>query len=115
MNAVLKSAKKAVAKRDLFAEISEGFVALANSRGGKQTLKTHSVTFKPAPALTPVELKKLRNKLELSQPLFANMLRTNVSTLKNWEQGKAKPNAQAALLIGLVKRYPDTVKKLAMV
>ena len=59
MNAVLKSAKKAVAKRDLFAEISEGFVALANSRGGKQTLKTHSVTFKPAPALTPVELKKL--------------------------------------------------------
>ena len=30
-------------------------------------------------------------------------LRTNVRTLENWEQGRAKPNAQAALLINLVK------------
>lgn len=28
------------------------------------------------------------------------------------KQGRAKPNAQAALLIRLVKRYPDTVKRL---
>jgi putative transcriptional regulator len=40
-------------------------------------------------------------------------LRTNVRTLENWEQGWAKPNAQAALLINLVKRYPDTVERLA--
>ena len=115
MNAMVKPAKKVATKRDLFAEISEGFAALAKSRSGKQTLKTHAVAFKPAPTLTPADLKKLRHKLELSQPLFANILRTNISTLKNWEQGKAKPNAQAALLIGLVKRYPDTVKRLAKV
>ena len=34
-------------------------------------------------------------------------------TLENWEQGRAKPNAQAALLINLVKQYPDTVQRLA--
>jgi putative transcriptional regulator len=42
-------------------------------------------------------------------------LRTNPRTLENWEQGRAKPNAQAALLIGLVRRYPDMVARLAEV
>jgi len=40
---------------------------------------------------------------------------TNVRTLENWEQGRAKPNAQAALLISLVKRFPDTVERLAAI
>jgi putative transcriptional regulator len=34
-------------------------------------------------------------------------------TLENWEQGRARPNAQAALLIRLVRKYPDTVRRLA--
>ena len=36
-------------------------------------------------------------------------------TLENWEQGRAKPNAQAALLINLVKHYPDKVTRLASI
>jgi putative transcriptional regulator len=51
----------------------------------------------------------------MSGALFAAYLRTNVSTLENWEQGRAKPNAQAVLLINLVKRFPDTVERLATV
>ncbi|HKS06349.1 MAG TPA: hypothetical protein VJR92_08565 [Gemmatimonadaceae bacterium] len=34
-------------------------------------------------------------------------------TLENWEQGRARPNAQAALLIRLVRRYPDALQRLA--
>jgi putative transcriptional regulator len=40
-------------------------------------------------------------------------LRTNVRTLENWEQGRAKPNAQATTLIRLVARFPETVAQLA--
>ena len=36
-------------------------------------------------------------------PFFAIDLRTIVRTLENWEQGRAKPNAKAALLINQVK------------
>jgi putative transcriptional regulator len=63
--------------------------------------------------VTPKELIRVREKLKLSRPLFAVYLRTNVRTLENWEQGRARPNAQAALLINLVKQYPDTVQRLA--
>ena len=39
------------AKRNLFAELSEGMAALAKARQGKRTLRTHAVEYKPAPAI----------------------------------------------------------------
>jgi putative transcriptional regulator len=113
----MKSTAKAAraAKRDLFAELSEGLSALAEARVEKRTLRTHSIEYKAAPQVTPKELIRVRQSLKLSRALFAVYLRTNVRTLENWEQGRAKPNAQAALLINLVKRYPDTVERLAAI
>ena len=102
-------------KRNLFAEITEGFDALAEERAGKRTLRTHAVETLPAPDVSAGELLALRERLRLSRPVFARYLRTNPRTLENWEQGRAKPNAQAALLIRLVERYPDTVERLAAV
>jgi putative transcriptional regulator len=102
-------------KRNLFAELAEGFDALAEERAGKRTLRTHVVEAKPAPEVTAEELLALRERLHLSRPVLARYLRTNPRTLENWEQGRAKPNAQAALLIKLVERYPDTVERLAVV
>ena len=110
-----KRTRKRSLKRNLFAELSEGVEALAQARQGKRTLRTHAMEFKPAPTLTPQELIRIRKNLKLSRALFAIYLRTNLRTLENWEQGRAKPNAQAALLINLVKRYPDTVDRLASI
>jgi putative transcriptional regulator len=111
----VKPTRKRSAKRDLFAELKEGMDALADARHGKRTLRTHTMEFKPAPTLTPKEVIRVRKNLKLSRAVFAIYLRTNVRTLENWEQGRAKPNAQAALLINLVKHYPDTVQKLASI
>lgn len=110
-NAKTKQAR--VTKRNLFRELQEGMTALADGRQGKRTLRTHAVEFKPAPEVSPKELIRVRERLKISRAVFAVYLRTNVRTLENWEQGRAKPNAQAALLINLVKRYPDTVERLA--
>jgi putative transcriptional regulator len=100
-------------KRNLFNELTEGLDALAEQRAGKRTLRTHTVKAKPAPTITARELARIRKDLNLSRGLFAGYLRTNVRTLENWEQGRAKPNAQAALLIRMVQRFPDTVHRLA--
>jgi len=37
------------------------------------------------------ELSALRERMNLSRALFARYLRTNVRTLENWEQGRARP------------------------
>ena len=115
MKTSVKTKTAIAAKRELFAELSEGMAALADARQGKRTLRTHAVEYRPAPKVTPRELIRVREDLKLSRALFAIYLRTNVRTLENWEQGRAKPNAQAALLINLVKKYPDTVQRLAAI
>ena len=102
-------------KRDIFAELTEGFGALQQQREGKLTLRTFKVQSKPAPVLSPQDVMSVREQLHLSRPVFARYLRTNPRTLENWEQGRAKPNAQAVLLINLVKRFPDTVGRLASI
>lgn len=112
---VAKTKSTRATKRNLFAELGEGMAALAEARQGKRTLRTHAIEYKPAPKVTPKELIRVRENLKISRALFAVYLRTNVRTLENWEQGRAKPNAQAALLINLVKRFPDTVQRLATI
>jgi putative transcriptional regulator len=102
-------------KRDLFEELKEGFNALQSAREGKITLRQHVVETKPAPSITPEELMALREKLRISRTVFARYLRTNERTLENWEQGRARPNAQAAILIRMVERYPDTVERLSTI
>ena len=106
---------KAKAKRNLFAELNEGFDALAAERKGKLTLRTTVVDSKPAPKVSADEVLSVREGLHLSRAVFANYLRTNVRTLENWEQGRARPNAQAALLIKMVEEFPDTVQRLAAI
>jgi Predicted transcriptional regulator len=115
MKRSVKPTRKRSAKRDLFAELIEGMDALADAKQGKRTLRTHVVEFRPPPTITPREVIRVRMNLKLSRALFAVYLRTNVRTLENWEQGRAKPNAQAVLLINLVKHYPDTVQRLASI
>jgi putative transcriptional regulator len=102
-------------KRDIFAELTEGFEALKSERAGKLTLRTFKAENKPAPSLSPQEVVQVREQLHLSRPVFAHYLRTNARTLENWEQGRAKPNAQAALLIRMVAQFPDMVQRLATI
>ncbi|AZD93559.1 MULTISPECIES: helix-turn-helix domain-containing protein [Pseudomonas] len=100
-------------KRDIFSELVEGFDALAKERQGKLTLRTYKVKLNALLPITAEEVLAVREQLNLSRSVFAMYLRINTRTLENWEQGRAKPNAQATTLIRLVQRFPDTVERLA--
>ena len=54
-------------KRDVFAELVEGFDALKCEREGKLTLRQIKVPHNPVPTLAPEELVEVREKLRLSQ------------------------------------------------
>lgn len=102
-------------KRDLFAEMMQGVSEMGAQREGKITLRQHTVAAKPAPEVTAEEIVAVRSRLKMSQPVFARRIRTTTASLRNWEQSKAKPNPQAALLIKLVEQFPDMVERLEAV
>lgn len=99
-------------KRNLFAELKEGFQELEAQREGKLTLRQQEVRLEPVATIDANDLLALRRRFNLSRAVFAMYLRTNPRTLENWEQGRARPNAQAATLIRLIERYPDTLGRL---
>lgn len=101
-----------MSKRNLYAELQEGMDSLAAERKGKITLRKFS---RPIPVdvdLSPEDIKAIREAARCSQTVMAHRLHVNPRTYQNWEQGKAKPNAQAAILIRLVAKHPETLRLL---
>src|SRR5213596_203708 len=70
MRKIVKHQDKRMAKRTVFAELTEGMAALAESREGKRTLRTHAAEFKPAPTVMPKELIRVRQSLNMSRALL---------------------------------------------
>lgn len=101
-----------MAKRKLFNELMEGVAAMKAHREGKVTLRTYTLKPKPLPKVDSRLIKDTREKLQCSRAVFARKLRINERTLEKWEQGRAKPNPQAAALVLLVRKYPDTLERL---
>ena len=99
-------------KRDIFDELIEGVAALKSHREGKLTLRNFKVEAKPLPKVDAKLIRDTRKKLRCSRGVFARKLRVNERTLEKWEQGRAKPNPQAAALVLLVRAYPDTLSRL---
>ena len=99
-------------KRDIFGELMEGVAAMKSHREGKITLRTHKVTETSLPKVDSKLIRDTRKRLNCSRAVFARKLRINERTLEKWEQGRAKPNPQAAALVLLVRNYPDTLQRL---
>lgn len=100
-------------KRNLFEELKEGLEDVKQHQDGKITLKTYKAEIKPKVSITADLIRETRELLHLSRGVFASKLRVSLRTLERWEQDRSKPNEQAATLIQLVRKYPDTLERLA--
>lgn len=99
-------------KRNLFGELMSGVREMREHREGRLTLRTHRVEPITIPPVKPELVRKTREALHMSRQVFAFKLGVNPRTLERWEQGRSKPNEQAAALIWLVRKYPDTLERL---
>ncbi|NSW54062.1 MAG: helix-turn-helix domain-containing protein [Anaerolineae bacterium] len=56
-----------------------------------------------------LDVKKIRETLDLSQREFALMLSISVRTLQNWEQGRREPTGPARILLLVAEQHPDII------
>ena len=108
----MTKATKRGKKRSVFRELMSGVQAMRVHREGRLTLRTHQVEPIAIPALDSKLVRETREALHMSRQVFAFKLGVNPRTLERWEQGRSKPNEQAAALIWLVRKYPDTLERL---
>lgn len=63
-----------------------------------------ALCLRPVPEYSSAQIRALRTSLELSQPVFAGLLNTSVSTVRSWEQGEKKPSGPSLKLLNLIDR-----------
>lgn len=59
------------------------------------------------------EVRALREQFGLSQDKFAHLVGISVGTLRNWEQGRRKPEGPARVLLQVVSRHPEILLDIA--
>ncbi|MFA5520650.1 MAG: DNA-binding transcriptional regulator [Castellaniella sp.] len=56
----------------------------------------------PVREFSATDIKRLRESLKLSQPVFALYLHTSASTVRKWEQGETQPRGPALKLLNII-------------
>ena len=57
------------------------------------------------------DVAAIRKKAGLTQAAFARQIGVPVATLRNWEQGRRRPEGPARVLLALLAKDPDIVAR----
>ena len=102
-------------KRNLGAELIEGLEQIRDLERGESrgVVRIHRVArtaresaVAAAPNYSEDRVSRLRGRLKLSQPLFAQALNVSAETVRAWEQGKRHPDGAALRLLQLTEKRP---------
>ncbi len=58
-----------------------------------------------------VNVRKIRRRLGLSQEVFAETYGFALSAVRDWEQGRRKPERSARILLKIVEKEPEAVTR----
>ena len=94
-------------KSDAFEAIHSSAAALFEVGAiDKATMRSFDESCLAVPApLKPREIKKLRERQGVSQPVFARYLNTSESTIEKWETGAKRPSGMALKLLAVVQKH----------
>lgn len=57
-----------------------------------------------------VDVAEVRHRMGLSQSQFAMKFGFPPATLRNWEQGRARPDAPTRVLLAVIAKHPESVE-----
>ncbi len=89
-----------MSKRNLGQELLDSLRAIKRGEG-----RTYTVA-------EPLDAKTIRERLNLGQPAFAQLLRVSTKTLQAWETGQRQPSGIAQALLSVVAHRPDVVLEI---
>lgn len=58
----------------------------------------------PVPKFTGEDVKKLRDRIKVSQPVLAQLINTSASTVRAWETGQKNPGGPSCKLLDILNR-----------
>lgn len=92
-------------KSDAFAAIHETMEALHEIRAiDKKTMcEFDQACLTPVRTLSPEEIKRIRMREHISQPVFARYLNVSKNLVSDWERGVKRPGGPALRLLTVIE------------
>jgi putative transcriptional regulator len=85
-----------------FESIKQGLLeSIAHAQGESSEVRL----FQPH----PVDVKRLRQRVCMTQEQFAARFGFSVSTLRHWERGDRRPQGPALVLLNIIEKDPGAV------
>jgi putative transcriptional regulator len=78
-------------------------LAIAKGQADPSTYRVH------VPA--EIDVRVVRKRLGMTQPEFAGRFGIPVGTLRDWEQKRRRPEGPARVLLTVIDREPEAVKR----
>jgi len=94
-------------KSDAFEAIHSSASALYKVGAiSKETMRSYDTSCLAVPkSLEPRQIKSLRERNHVSQPVFARYLNPRESTVEKWETGAKRPSGVALKLLAVVQKH----------
>jgi putative transcriptional regulator len=61
-----------------------------------------------------VDVREVRTKMGLTQMQFATKFGFPPATLRNWEQGRSRPDAPIRILLAVIAKHPEAVEDVVL-
>lgn len=73
----------------------------------RRKVTVRSTEVEPPPVYTPSRVQGIRERLGMSQAVFAEVIGASRAAVRAWEQGKREPSEMARRLLEIADRHPD--------
>jgi len=95
-----------MANNNIFPSIVTGLKEAIKYEKGtlNKKIKIRKVSIENIPHYQAKQIKEIRNKLRLTQAIFAKVLGVSIKTVEAWEAGKNIPNGPAQRILGLLNK-----------
>ncbi len=103
----MKTNRTRAYRSDAFAAVHESMEALHRVGAiSKVTMREFDeACLETVTAIKPSEIRALREREHISQPVFACYLNVSKNLVSDWERGKRKPGGPALRLLSIIQKH----------
>lgn len=84
---------------------------LEDAKAFEMEVAAHGAIATRLEAPDEVDVRAIREALGLSQESFAHRFGLDLSTVRNWEQKRSRPDTAARVLLRTIEKEPDAVTR----
>jgi DNA-binding transcriptional regulator YiaG len=105
----MKSTRSKKKKVAIFGDLKRSLSDALNYERGKKTGLRVSQLPPPPKALTPGQIRAIRQSFNVSQAGFARIINVSVNAVESWEQGVRRPREATLKLLAVAEKHPEVL------